>query len=214
MAWSDKYSEELTVEEQNLFKEIERYARSNLGLMPTISNLKRFFEIKSTGNMHALVKSLEEKGVIELINAGGNKRRVIIKERRIKKTPKKYQRAKKLNSSITQIKTAIIPLLKDKVNDNTLLRANNFEEYISIPEEYFREENMFAFQNKTLYQDDKVIIEKDAIIIVDIEAKYLSRDFICRRSEINEIYLERYKRGDSKENILGKVIAKYSKITF
>ena len=197
MAWSDKYSEELTVEEQNLFKEIERYARSNLGLMPTISNLKRFFGIKSTGNMHALVKSLEEKGVIELINAGGNKRRVIIKERRIKKTPKKYQRAKKLNSSITQIKTAIIPLLKDKVNDNTLLRANNF-----------------AFQNKTLYQDDKVIIEKDAIIIVDIEAKYLSRDFICRRSEINEIYLERYKRGDSKENILGKVIAKYSKITF
>ena len=54
-------------------------------------------------------------------------------------------------------------------------------------------------------------------MIIEVEERYISNDIVAiieNKENYTRIGIRRYKRGDSTENILGKIVGVYTNITY
>ena len=75
---------------------------------------------------------------------------------------------------------------------------------------------MYAFESKNSEFKEVGILNK-SLVIFDTEERYISRDLVAiieNKENYTRIGIRRYKRGDSTENILGKIVGVYTNITY
>ena len=75
---------------------------------------------------------------------------------------------------------------------------------------------MYAFESKNSDFKELGILKK-SIVIFDVEERYISDDIVAiieNKENYTRIGIRRYKRGDSTENILGKIVGVYTNITY
>ena len=75
---------------------------------------------------------------------------------------------------------------------------------------------MYAFESKNSEFKEVGILNK-SLVIFDTEERYISRDFVAiieEKASYTRIGIKRYERGDSTENILGKIVGVYTNITY
>ena len=75
---------------------------------------------------------------------------------------------------------------------------------------------MYAFESKNSDFKELGILQK-SIVIFDVEERYISNDIVAiieNKENYTRIGIRRYKRGDSTENILGKIVGVYTNITY
>ena len=112
------------------------------------------------------------------------------------------------------IKSAQIPLLGKLKNRENILSEENIIEYISVPEEYGKEKQIYSFRiAHSKYKE--LGIFRDSIVVFDVKQHYIPGDFVAfYEKQKNRINIQKYIRGEDKSKNLGKVIGCYTKITF
>lgn len=221
MAWKDTYSEDFTNEEMRAFEVIENIAAEKNGRLPNTSELSRALNL--TGYKTSEIKKrLKQKGLFgKEKNDDGIEEEVLKGSRLLKEKTKIYKEIPGVFKGKKQLKCALIPYIRNVKNPNNIFNPDNILEYIAVPFNFQREENMFAFNiPKRGYHSAKKALNIGSIAIVDTKSEYLSKDIVAKLYlDKNIIALDEYFMYKEKENeeifkkdninkyiILGKVI--------
>lgn len=221
MAWKDIYSEDFTNEEMYAFEVIENMVEDENGRLPNTSQLSRALNL--TGyKTSEIKKKLEKKGIFGKVkNNNGKIEQVLKGSRLLKEKTKIYKEIPGVFKGKKQLKCALIPYIRNVKNPENIFNPNNILEYIAVPFNFQREENMFAFNiPKRGYHSAKKSLNIGNIAVVDTKSEYLSKDIVAKLYlDKNIIALDEYFMYKEKENeerfkkensnkyiILGKVV--------
>ena len=217
MAWKDVYSESFTNREILLLEIIEKYVLENRGQMPSISELVNLSNL-NTYQVTEGVNALIEKQAILNINEDGKEKRILKGSRLLGKSEGIYKKVPGVFKGKLQIKTALIPHIKTVKNIEDIFAKENIREYVAVPVDFNREENLFAFNipKKGLHSALNSL-NIGNIGIVDTKSEYLSGDYVAKIDYEDKIiyideyyiYKERTNEDKDKYKILGKVIGAY-----
>lgn len=188
----------------------------------SIRQMARRIGVTSTAVMSDILNSLEEKRlIIQKRNSAGVTIERKVNYGRIKEIEDKKkelenkpltEREKKLQQ-IPKLKTAVIPYIKKVVNTEDILDIENIEEFIAVPLNHSKEESLFAFKaNVGADKDENMPL--GSIIISDTKAQIIPRDFVTYLNNNKMICIRRYRRGEDKGELLGKVIASFVSVTY
>lgn len=217
MAWKDVYSEAFTDKEILLLEIMEKYALENRGQIPNISEIVNLSKL-NTYQVTEGINSLIEKEAIINITEDGREKRILKGSRILEKSEGIYKKIPGVFKGKLQIKTALIPHIKTVKNVENILYKENIREYVAVPVQYNREENMFAFNiPKKGIHSAANSLNIGNIGIVDIKSEYLSGDYVAKIDyEDKIIYIDQYyiykERTNERKHeykILGKVIGAY-----
>lgn len=221
MSWKDEYTEDLKKEEMKVFEIMESFAKANDGRLPNKSQLARAANI-SMYKTDEIQKALETKGVIKKEE---NKKIVLKGSRLLKEKTQIYKEVPGVFKGKKQIKSALIPYIKKVKDPENILNPENILEYIAVPFNFQREENMFAFNvPKKGMHSAKKSLNIGNIAIVDMKAEYLSKDYVAKiYYDENIIALDEYfmykenklkkTNGENQYKILGKVVGSFKAFT-
>lgn len=223
MAWRDRYIEPLTGRELSILEEMEIFAKKNRGAFPSILELSKLLNL-AAGTVKSDLDSLEEKGAIrtEKISRTGREQKIICGSRFLGRSEGIFRKEAEKFEGIKQIRVALIPHISKVKNKEKIISKENITEYVAIPEEFIREENMFAFTLTNKFYEKVPNITEGALLVVDTKAKYLSQDFVAKiRKDEGYVSIEvaRYSMVQEREEngeyiYLGKIVGSYCKITY
>ena len=179
-------------------------------------NISKWVKV-STPSIYKKVIQLEEKGYIKkTINKNDKVKRydLVISSLNVDGTKLRKKRNEK--HELVSLKVAKVPYIYKIKNKENIFAEENLKEYIAIPIEYGKEKNMYAFESKNSEFKEVGILNK-SLVIFDTEERYISRDLVAiieEKASYTRIGIKRYERGDSTENILGKIVGVYTNITY
>lgn len=127
----------LTPKERSVYKYL--CEQQSLGFSPSIREICKACDIKSTSGVHAVLKSLEEKGYIE--------------------RPKAASRSIRLSN---RAPSKSVPILGEIAAGNPILAVEDIEGYIPFP--YNESDGLFALKVKGHSMRDIGILDGDIII--------------------------------------------------
>ncbi|MGP1608557.1 MAG: hypothetical protein ACTTGJ_01770 [Clostridium sp.] len=206
------YEEELSEKEKKLLKFL-KLEFTKTGYMPSVREIVRRTDIGALGTIAGLFKKLEQKGFLRKIERpnASNKYEIIREDDEARKQ-KRLEEARKYR--VLTVLVAKIPLLGKIQFKENIYHERNFEQYISVPIEYSKQDNLYAFiSTNNLYKKQGIL--KDSIVVFDVEQRYIHLDIVAKYSRAtNQIRVATYTRGEDTTNILGKVVGAYTKITY
>ena len=218
MTYEEKiYSDNLTDKDKKILGYIEEQWYLNGGFTPSYREICKGLNIGSTSTVYASIRKLEEKGYIKkTINKNDKVKRydLVISSLNVDGTKLRKKRNEK--HELVSLKVAKVPYIYKIKNKENIFSEENLKEYIAIPIEYGKEKNMYAFESKNSDFKELGILKK-SIVIFDVEERYISNDIVAiieNKENYTRIGIRRYKRGDSTENILGKIVGVYTNITY
>lgn len=209
------YTSELTKREKEVLEYIkEEYLRTS-GYTPSYRKIMRAVNLSSTLQVFQVMEKLETKGLIKKITEMRGDNKVTVRYMLVHSDNEILDiinKAKQNEDRLKSLNTAKIPLIGKLENKEDFFAPENIKEYIGVPEEYGKQENMFAFQsmNSNLAE---VGIFRHSIVIVDKIQRYIAGDYVAIYDN-TRINIQKYKRYRTKEDILGKVIGSYTRVTF
>lgn len=126
-----------------VFEFIQRFIDEN-GFAPSVRDICRECDIKSTASANNYIKELAERGLINKVN---NKKRAISLKQ----------------NSIT------VPLIGTVAAGQPIFAVENYEGFYSLPNNVFSNEDLFMLNvqgdsmiNVGIYENDKIIVKKQA----------------------------------------------------
>ena len=208
MTYEEKiYSDNLTDKDKKILGYIEEQWYLNGGFTPSYREICKGLNIGSTSTVYASIRKLEEKGYIKkTINKNDKVKRYDLVISSLNLDGTKLRKKKNEKHELVSLKVAKVPYIYKIKNKENIFSEENLKEYIAIPIEYGKEKNMYAFG----------ILNK-SLVIFDTEERYISRDLVAiieEKASYTRIGIKRYERGDSTENILGKIVGVYTDITY
>lgn len=218
MTYEEKiYSDNLTDKDKKILGYIEEQWYLNGGFTPSYREICKGLNIGSTSTVYASIRKLEEKGYIKkTINKNDKVKRYDLVISSLNVDGTKLRKKKNEKHELVSLKVAKVPYIYKIKNKENIFAEENLKEYIAIPIEYGKEKNMYAFESKNSDFKELGILKK-SIVIFDVEERYISNDIVAiieNKENYTRIGIRRYKRGDSTENILGKIVGVYTNITY
>ena len=131
--------------QQQVYGYITKFIADN-GYAPTVREICRACDIRSTATAFNIMNSLAENGLITKSKVGENKRRAIsINQQAIK-----------------------IPLIGTVAAGEPIFAQENYEDYYSIPSNMFKGDDLFMLTvkgdsmiNIGMFNGDKIVVKKD-----------------------------------------------------
>ena len=127
-----------------LYLYIQKYIEKN-GFAPTVRDICKDLQIKSTATAHYYLNKLKERGLV--VKADDKKRALSIKS--------------KFEAPIT------VPLIGTVTAGTPILAVENFEGYYPIPQEFSTDSDLFMLKvkgdsmiNAGIFDGDKIIVKK------------------------------------------------------
>lgn len=211
------YVNSLSKRDKQVLKYIEDVVEKT-GKTPSYREICKECNLSSTLLVYRSIDNLEKKGYVTRTTKQVGAQKVTttytlnnneIREELVGKSIKEV--SKKEQESLKVAKVPFISRIKNKEN---ILSKDNIKEYIAIPEEYGKQKYIYAFESPHS-KFKEIGILGHSIIIVDTYQRYIHGDYVAYyEKEKNRVNISDYKRGTSKENIIGKVIGTYTKITY
>lgn len=223
MAWKDLYTEDLTKREILVLEVIEKYILENSGKFPEVSEISKITKL-SEYYVNVTLKDLTEKNaLIEIKDEKGESSfRILNGSRLLGGKEGIYKKVPGVFKGKLQTRSALIPYIKKVKDEKNIFAKENIFEYVAVPFNYMREENMFAFSipKKGLHIARKSL-NIGNIGIVDTKAEYLSEDIVAKMYyEDKIIFLDKYYMFKERTNpdkdkyvILGKVVGTFKAFT-
>lgn len=133
--------------DQQVYQYINNFISEN-GYAPTVREICRACDIRSTATAFNIMNSLSEKGLISKSKVGENKRRAI---------------------SINQ-QSVKVPLIGTVAAGEPIFAQENYEDFYSIPSNLFKGDDLFMLTVKGdsmikigMFNGDKIIVKKQPV---------------------------------------------------
>lgn len=157
--------------DEEVFSYIQKYITEN-GFAPSVREVCKACDIKSTATAFTIMNSLRDKG---LINKAGNKRRAVSLK----------------SNSIT------VPLIGTVAAGEPIFAAENYEDFYAIPGNFFSGEDLFMLNvhgssmiKIGMYDGDKIVVRKQNsanngdIVVALVEDSATVKRFFKRAGKI------------------------------